>query len=314
VDSRAAPAIGHKSVLVSIGSDVAIAVTKLIVAVLTGSSAMLSEAIHSWVDSFNSIFLLVGERLGRRPPDRAHPLGYGKETYFWTLMVAVSIFAGGGGISIWEGVVHLIHPHAIDHSPWTYVVLGVAAVFEAWAMLAAYREYRSQKRREKTLWRAFRASKDLTTFAVLFENGAALLGVIVAFVGILATRLSGSPYPDAAASIVIGALLAVVAFFLIRESKELLIGEGIHSAVVQDIRALVQQTPNVDEVMQILTMQTGPHEVLLLMDVRFPAELTAGRIVAVIDDLERRVRGRYPDVARIFIEAECIAGTQGRGA
>lgn len=237
------------SVVVSISSDLAIAVVKVIVAAITGSSAMISEAIHSSVDSFNSIFLLVGERASRRPPDRDHPFGHGKEIYFWTLMVAVSIFAGGGGISIYEGVVHLVHPRPVEHSPWSYVVLGVAAACEIWATVTAYREYRGDTLREAGLWRSFRASKDLTTFAVLFENGAALLGVGVAFAGILATRLTGNPSFDAAASILIGAMLAIVAVLLIRESKGLLIGESINPVAAAQIRAAVGATREVEEVL-----------------------------------------------------------------
>jgi cation diffusion facilitator family transporter len=302
----AAPAHSRSSVVVSIASDITIAIFKVIVAAITGSSAMISEAIHSSVDSFNSIFLLVGERASRRPPDREHPFGHGKEIYFWTLMVAVSIFAGGGGVSIYEGFIHLIHPRPVDHSPWSYIVLGVAAVCETWATVTAYREYRREKRQGFGLWSSFRASKDLTTFAVLFENGAAVLGVFVAFAGIFATRQTGSSSFDAASSIVIGVMLAAVAFVLIRESKGLLIGESINPVAAEQIRGIVSATTDVEEVLNLMTMQTGARDVLLLMDVRFRAEMTATRMVEVIDALERLVRNRYPDISRIFIEADRI--------
>jgi divalent metal cation (Fe/Co/Zn/Cd) transporter len=203
-----------------------------------------------------------------------------------------------------------MRPHPIDHSPWIWVVLAIAAGCEAWATVSAFREHRAEQRRKLGLWAAFRASKDLTTYAVLFENGAALLGVVVAFAGILASRLTGSPYPDASASIVIGAMLAVVAFFLIRESRGLLIGESINPAAAQAIRALVAANPNVEEVLKAMTMQTGAHEVLLVMDVRFCAELTASKVVDVIDTIERAVRTRWPEVTRIFIEADRLVEQQ----
>ena len=306
------PAVGYKrSVLVSIASDIAIAAIKVVAAVVSGSSAMVSEAIHSCVDACNSVFLLVGIRAGRRPPDAEHPFGHGRETYFWTLIVAVSIFAGGGAMSIYEGITHLLRPHPLAPSMWSYIVLGVAAVCESIATVSAYREYRAVKRKEEIgLWRAFRASKDLTTFVVLFENGAAIIGVVIAFLGILATHVFGSPYPDGIASLLIGVLLGVVAFVLIRESKGLLIGEGVDPRAAREMRALAGANANVEEVLNLMTLQTGPGEVLVVMDLRFRPDLTAARLVDVIDDVESTFRARYPEVTRIFIEADRIVQNQ----
>lgn len=299
------PAHGKRSVIVSIVSDVSIAVTKVIVAIVSGSAAMVSEAVHSTVDCCNSLFLLVGERQSRRPPDAQHPFGHGREVYFWTLIVAISIFAGGGGISVYEGFLHLVHPRPLDHSIWSYVVLGAAVPFEAAAMVSAWREYRRERRAGADgLWRAFVASRDLTTFAVLFENAAALLGLAIAFAGILTSHLIGSPVPDAIASICVGVMLAAVAFLLVRESRGLLIGEGLGRRAIQEIRALAEANPDVEEVLQAMTLATGPYEVLLVMDVRFANDLTAARLVDVVDELERGVRARWPDITRIFIEAD----------
>jgi cation diffusion facilitator family transporter len=299
-----------RSVVVSIISGVSIATIKSIAGLFTNSSAMISEAIHSWVDSFNSVFLLLGDRAGRRPPSSEYPLGHGRETYFWTVIVGVSIFAGGGAMSVYEGVTHLLEREEAVPSVWSYVVLGIAAIFEGWTTAAAYREFRAVKTRKRlTLWGAFRASTDLTTFVVLFENGAALLGIVIAAVGIGVSQALGSPYPDGIASILIGALLGVVAFLLIRESKGLIVGEGMDRQSAQEMRAVIQANPNVEEILTLLTLHTGPREVLAAMDLRFRPEITAARLVEVIDDVESSVRARFPEVTRIFIEADRIIET-----
>lgn len=265
---------------------------------------MTSEAIHSSVDAFNSIFLLVGVVRSRRPPDSEHPFGHGREVYFWTLLVAVSMFAGGGAMSFYEGCSHLVRPAPIHDSLWSYVVLAVAAVFEGWATLSAYREHRAVKRRREVgLWAAFRASKDLTTFTVLFENGAALVGVAIAFVGIVLTHATGSPYPDGIASLLIGALLLVVAYFLIRESKGLLVGEGVDPRAVQEMRDLAAADDDIEEVLELLTLQTGANDVLVVMTVRFRSSLTTVEVVKTVADVEQALRARFPDVSRIFIQA-----------
>ncbi len=309
------------SVIASVVSDAGIAIVKIVVAVISGSAAMLSEAIHSCVDAFNSVFLIVGVRTSARPPDDEHPFGHGREIYFWTLIVAMSIFAGGGALSVYEGVKHLAHPEVLGRAWPSYLVLAAAAVFEGWAALVAYREFRDNRRSASIgLWAAFRASKDLTTFVVLFENGAALVGVLIAFAGIGISHLTGSPYPDAIASLMIGALLIAVAFMLIRESRGLLVGEGVDRRTVAEIRRLVGADPAVDAVLHIMTMQMGPDEALLVMDVRFRPELTAGRLADVIHALEQKVRSRYEDVTRIFIQtnrladAEAPERTSARGA
>ncbi|MEO8901013.1 MAG: cation diffusion facilitator family transporter [Polyangiaceae bacterium] len=303
------PPSSNKSVVVSIISDAAIAVVKIAAAVFSGSSAMTSEAIHSSVDAFNSVFLLVGEHRSKRAPDPEHPFGYGREIYFWTLLVAVSMFAGGGALSFYEGVRHLIVPKPVEASTWNYTVLAVAAVFEAWATVSAYREHRAVERERKVgLWAAFRASKDLTTFTVLFENGAALLGVGIAFVGIALSHRLGRSYPDAVASLLIGVVLVVVAWVLIRESKGLLIGEGVDPRADAEMRAITAAHPDVESVVKLLTLQTGAREVLVVMEAHFRAELSTAQIVAAVGGIERSLRARFPDVKRIFVEASSISG------
>jgi cation diffusion facilitator family transporter len=295
------------SVIVSIVSDAGIAAVKIVAAIFSGSSAMTSEAIHSTVDAFNSVFLLVGERRSKRAPDPEHPFGYGREIYVWTLLVAVSMFAGGGALSFYEGVRHLASPKPLEVSTWNYVVLAVAAGFETWATVSAYREHRAVKReRDVGLWAAFRASKDLTTFTVLFENGAALVGVAIAAAGIALSHALGSSYPDGVASLLIGIVLLVVAWFLIRESKGLLIGEGVDPRADKEMRAMTVAQADVEEVIDLLTLQTGPKQVLVLMDVRFRAELSTAQVVTSVGNIERSLRDRFPDVRRIFVEASSL--------
>lgn len=303
-----------RSVIVSIISGVCIAVFKIIVGLISGSSALISEAIHSCVDAFNSVFLLVGERASRRPADAQHPFGYGREMYFWTVIVAVSIFAGGGAMSAYQGIHHLIEPEPLEATGWSYAVLAVAAAFEVWTTIAAYREFRAVPgNAEVNLWKAFRASTDLTTFVVLFENGAAVLGLVIATFGIALSQILGNDVPDALASLLIGVLLGVVAFVLIRESKGLVVGEGINRPAAREMRSVIEANPNVVEVLDLLTLNTGPGEMLAAMDLRFIPELTTDRLADVIDEVENALRARFPDVKRIFVEADRIVQTRRGG-
>jgi cation diffusion facilitator family transporter len=299
------PVASRRSVIVSIVSGVAIAVIKVIAGIVSGSSAMISEAIHSCVDAFNSVFLLIGIRAAGRPPDDEHPFGHGRETYFWTLIVAIAIFAVGGAFSIYEGISHLREPTPLAPPFWNYVVLGTALIFESWTAVTAYREYRAMCRQQGVgMWGTFRASKDLTTFVVLFENSTAVIGILVALGGIMLSQVLRSPYPDGIASLLIGVMLCAVAFALIRESKGLIIGEGVERHTLINMRAIVELNPNVEEVFDFLTLQTGPGEVLVAMDLRFRRDLPAERVADVVDELESALRARYTEVARIFIEAE----------
>jgi cation diffusion facilitator family transporter len=308
---------GHadkRSVIVSIISGVCIAVFKIIVGLISGSSALISEAVHSCVDAFNSVFLLVGERASRRPADAQHPFGYGREMYFWTVVVAVSIFAGGGAVSAYQGIHHLVEPEPLAPSGWSYTVLAVAAVFEVWTTIAAYREFRAVPgHAEVSLWQAFRDSTDLTTFVVLFENGAAVLGLVIAACGIALSQILGRHEPDAIASLLIGVLLGVVAFVLIRESKGLVVGEGINRPAAREMRSVIESNPNVEEVLDLLTLNTGPGEVLAAMDLRFRPDLTTDLLADVIDEVENALRARFPDVKRIFVEADRIVHTRRAG-
>jgi cation diffusion facilitator family transporter len=292
------------AIFAAIAGNLAIAATKFVAAFFTGSSAMLSEGIHSLVDTGNGGLLLLGFRMSRKPPDANHPFGHGKELYFWSLVVAILIFALGGGMSVYEGVTHLSHPQ-VHHSIWNYVVLGFAIVFESVSFYFAYRAFRSQMSGQG-VFEAIRASKDPTTFTVLFEDTAALLGLIVAFLGIFLGHLLNNPYLDGVASIVIGAILAVVAGFLAYESKGLLIGEGVDPRTLASIRSIVSADPAVEGTKKLLTMHFSPDDVLLTLDIGFKKHLTAEEIAAAVNRLENKIQDQHPEIKHIFIEAKSL--------
>jgi cation diffusion facilitator family transporter len=290
------------TVYAAIAGNLAIAVSKFVAAFFTGSSAMLSEGIHSLVDTGNGGLLLFGIRQSKKPPDETHPFGHGKELYFWTLIVAIVIFAGGGGMSIYEGITHLVHPSPIESPFWNYTVLGLATLFEGISWTVAYKEFRTTQGR-RGLWEAIHVSKDPTVFTVLFEDSAALLGLLVAFLGVFLGHQFDNPYFDGSASILIGFILATVAILLAYESKGLLIGEGVQPRMLEDICTLVREDAAVERVMRPLTMHFGPHEILLNLEVQFRCRLSAAELAGAVNRIEQRIRSRHPDITRIFIEA-----------
>ncbi|HEY7316031.1 MAG TPA: cation diffusion facilitator family transporter [Candidatus Binatia bacterium] len=301
----------RKAIYAAIGANVAIAATKFTAAAFTGSSAMISEGIHSLVDTGNGGLLLLGIERSQRPADAAHPFGYGKELYFWTLIVAIMIFAVGGGISAYEGLLHILNPKPIEEPIWNYVVLGLAIVFEGISFYVAFRAFQSAKG-EQVFWRAVHASKDPTTFTVLFEDSAALLGLLVALVGVYLAHELDNPYFDGAASIIIGVILAAVAVLLAYETKGLLVGEGADPKTLREIRGLAESNPRVERVNRALTMYFGPHTVLLAMDLQFRKDLTGTDLAQTVDRLEEAIRKRFPDVQHIFIESDSLPSSYHR--
>jgi cation diffusion facilitator family transporter len=294
------------AVVAAIVGNVAIAAVKFVAAGLTGSSAMLSEAIHSVVDTGNGALLLLGIRKSRRPADKGHPFGYGKELYFWSLVVAISIFGIGGGMSILEGIIHLRHPSQLQNPLINYVVLGVSALFELGSWSVAVRQFRKVKGRRGMI-RAIREGKDPSLFTVIFEDTAALLGLFIAFLGVFLGHEFGNRYADGAASVAIGCMLAGVALWLATESKGLLVGEAAEPEMVESILRLVEEDPAVLHAGTALTMHLGPREVLLNLEVEFVEGLPAEDIHTAIHRMERRIRGHHPEVKRIYIEVEAVA-------
>ena len=297
-------ASGSKKVIFAalIGNSL-IAVTKFTAAFVTGSSAMLSEGIHSLVDTGNQVLLLHGLKQSKKPADEKFPFGHGKEIYFWSFIVAILIFALGGGISIYEGVQHLQHPKPIDKPLINYIVLGLAMLFEGAAWLFALREFT----RAKGKWGYFEAvqrGKDPSLFVVLFEDTAAMLGLIVAFAGIALADMTGILYFDGAASVIIGLILLGTAIWLAYETKGLLIGESANASVVRGIRNILEGYRQIEHINEVLTMHMGPDFVLANISVDFRDNETASSVESVIAEIDNTIKTQFPQIKRIFIEAE----------
>jgi cation diffusion facilitator family transporter len=286
----------------AIASNLAIAVTKFVAAGATGSSAMLAEGIHSTVDTGNGVLLLVGIKLSRRKPTPRHPFGHGKEVFFWSLIVAVLIFGVGGGISAYEGVLHVMQPRPIEHAFWNYATLALAFLFEGTSFVIAVRQF-VREQGDASFWRALRISKDPTTYTVMAEDGAALAGLVAAAIGIYGSAQFGLTWLDGAASIVIGVILAGVALLLIHQARGLLVGEGIQPETAAGIRELARATPGVCTVGRPLSMYIGPEEILLTLDVGFDPDVSADEVASAVRKLERAIRAKYDKIRRIYIEA-----------
>jgi cation diffusion facilitator family transporter len=288
----------------AIVANVAIAICKFVAAAITGSSAMLAEAFHSTADSGNELLLLLGIKRSTRPPDALHPYGHGKALYFYSLLVAVYIFGVGGGLAVYEGVSHLKHPEIPTHPGWSYAVLALAAVFDFYSWRISYRELRARKDPNESTWDEIIGGKDPTVFTVFLEDSAGLLGVLLAFLAIFLGRQLNNPYLDPVASIVIGLVLAVLAVFLGRESGALLVGERTNRASIERLNEIIRADTAVEEVGDLLTMQLGPEQVLLTVNIQFRRKLTLEQLESAIERIEASIRREQPSVQRIFIEAE----------
>jgi cation diffusion facilitator family transporter len=280
-----------------------IAVTKFVAAGITGSSAMLSEAVHSVVDTGNQVLLLYGIKRSGRPPDDAHPFGYGMELYFWTFVVAILIFAGGAGISIYEGIHKIRQPEPITSAYVNYIVLALAMVFEAAAWWVAFTAFRATKGR-RSYFEAVRQSKAPALFTVLFEDTAAMLGLVVALIGIALGQLLDLPVLDGVASIGIGVILAATAALLAYESKGLLIGEGASREVRLGVEAIIGGQEDILRINELRTMHLGPQDILLALSVDFADRLTSEQVELAISTMERAIKSQYPEITRVFIEAQ----------
>ena len=304
----ASPA-SKKVIFAALAGNLIIAAIKFVASFITGSSAMLSEAIHSVVDTGNQVLLLYGIRAAARSPDDSHPFGYGMELYFWTFVVAILIFALGSGISIYEGVVKVMEPHPIQNPEINYIVLGAAMIFEGVAWTIAVKEFRKVKGTRGWI-EEVRYSKDPTIFTVLFEDSAAMAGLMVAFAGIAAAQFLGLALLDGVASIGIGLILAGTAALLAYESKGLLIGEAASREVVTGIRDIIARQGGILSINEVLTMHLGPRDVLVNISIDFHGGLTSDEVETAITTMEHAIKTTYPQVTRIFIEAQGWASHQ----
>jgi len=295
-----APTASTRTLVVALLANLGIAASKFVAAAITGSSAMLTEGVHSVVDCTNQLLLMWGRRAAKRPPDKLHPFGYGRELYFWSFVVAVLVFALGAGVSIYEGIIHLHYPHGTVSPLVAYVVLLVAFILDGWSTLEAYREFKATKGRLGWIV-AIRQSKDPAAFIVLLENGAAMAGIVAAAIGLFLAQQTGNPFYDGAASIVIGIILAITAFVLAYESKGLLIGEAADPELVQSLHDLACSKPGVVGVGDVLTIHSSPDQVTVMMNVDFRDDVTAGYVERIVCEVEDEARDRWPQVRWLFV-------------
>lgn len=300
------------AVIAAVVSNLIIAIIKFIAASMTGSSAMIAEGIHSLVDTGNGILVLFGIRQSGKAADPEHPFGHGKELYFWTLIVAVSIFGIGGGMSLYEGITHIQHPSPLEDPTAAYIVLAISAVVEGTSFLIAMRQFNRARGDEKP-YAFVRHAKDPSLFTVVFEDSAAILGLFVAFLGVWLGHTFNNPYLDGTASIIIGLLLMTVAFGLARESKGLLVGEGVEPKVLDHMRSIVGADEAVERVGAILTMYMGPYDLLVNLDVQFNGGMRAEAVDQAIDRIESALKAAYPEVNRVYIETASLRDVM-RGA
>lgn len=301
-----------KAVIAAVCANIAIGIVKFIAAFLSGSSAMLSEGVHSIVDSGNGLLILLGLHRAKRKPDLAHPFGYSQELYFWTLVVAVMIFALGGGVSIYEGIHRImeITPETTLGDPTlNYIIIIISAIIEGASLVVALREFNAARGDVSPL-RFIKDAKDPSLFTVVLEDSAAETGLLFAFLGTLLGHITGNPYFDGAASVLIGVLLACVSVILLRETKGLLIGEGLKVEELQQVAAIVERVPNVSKCGRILSLYLGPHDLLLNIDVTFDKKAGRDTIDQAINVIEHAIVTSFPQTTRIFIEPEDLKTTR----
>jgi cation diffusion facilitator family transporter len=295
-----------KVIYAAIIANLGIAASKYLAAGITASSAMMAEAVHSTVDTGNELLLLLGMKRSRRPPDSLHPYGHGKALYFYSLLVAVYIFALGGGLTVYRGITHMLDPEPPKNVVWNYVVLAVAAAFEFYSWRISYRELNLRKDPDESLFDEIVGSKDPTIFTVFLEDTAGLIGTVLAFLGIFLGATLHNPYMDPLASIMIGILLAAVALLLGRETGALLIGERTTRARIRKIRTIIEEDPAVVRAGQTLTMQLGPQQAMLTAKIKFRSSLTLAQLESAIDRIKKRIREMDPGMETIFIEADSL--------
>jgi cation diffusion facilitator family transporter len=295
-----APTASTRTLVIALLANLGIAVSKFVAAAITGSSAMLTEGVHSVVDCTNQLLLMWGRHAAKRPADQFHPFGYGRELYFWSFVVAVLVFALGAGVSIYEGIIHIAHPEEAVSPIVAYGVLLLAFLLEGWSTLEAFQEFKAAK--GTTGWfAAIQQSKDPPGFIVLLENGAAMAGIIAAAIGLLLAQITGDPFYDGAASIVIGLILAFTAFVLAYESKGLLIGEAADPEVEAGLCKLVSDQKGVIAAGEVRTVHSSPDQITAMISVDFDDTISAGDVEHIVCTIEEEAMKHWPHVRRLYI-------------
>lgn len=296
-------ATSNKSIYSALLANLLIAITKFAAGAISNSSAMIAEGVHSVVDTINQLLLLLGIRLSRKKPDKYHPLGYGKELYFWSFVVSILIFGLGGGISIYQGVTHIIKPEAPGDPGWSYIVLALSVVFEGSSLFIAAKEFNGL-RNGQTWWQAIVNSKDPSTFLVLFEDAAAVLGLIIVAICLWLSHHFHKPFIDGIASLLVGLLLVFVSLILARESRSLLMGEGIRKATKARIKTIVQNDEAVLRLMHLMSAYQSPEEVLLMLIVAFKPDQDTARINDAIDRMRVAIKSEFRLIKFVIIQPE----------
>jgi cation diffusion facilitator family transporter len=285
----------------ALGANLLIAITKFIAAIMTRSSAMISEGIHSLVDTSNEVLLLLGIKKSQKQPDAKRPFGYGRELYFWSFIVSILIFGVGAGISFYEGITHLQHPHLIQNPLWNYIVLGGAFLFDGISFIIALRNFNNH-RNGQPFWESVKRSKDPTSFVVLFEDAADVLGLIIAFLGVYLGHLYQNPYFDGIASMIIGIILTGVSLILTKESRSLLMGETAPPQMIESVIRLVESNTAIQNIQQQLSMVLSPKEILLILKLNIKQNLSSDEITGAIQSIKKQIQTEYPSIRKLFIE------------
>lgn len=296
----------NRVLIIALAANVGIAVAKFVAAAITGSSAMLTEGVHSLVDSTNQLLLMYGQKRAAKPADALHPAGYGRELYFWSFVVALLVFALGAGVSVYEGVLHFLEPEPAVSPLIAYGVLAIAFALEGGSTVEAFREFNAARGGQSWL-QALISTKDATTVIVLLENGAAMAGILIAAVGLALSQLTGDPRFDGVASVLIGLLLGVVAIFLAREAKGLLIGEAADPELIAGIRRATTRE-GITGVGEIMTIHNAPEQIVAAVNVDFDNRLSAGDVERIIDAIERDLQAEFPSIYRVYIRPHEDAG------
>jgi cation diffusion facilitator family transporter len=300
------PKESNAVLIVALAANIGIAIAKFVAAAITGSSAMLTEGVHSLVDSVNELLLMYGRQRASKPADALHPAGYGRELYFWSFVVALLVFALGSCVSIYEGVRHYLTPEPAVSPLIAYAVLAISFALEAGSTVAAFREF-DQSRAGKGWWQALVSTKDATTVIVLLENGAAMAGILLATLGLALAEMTGNPRFDGIASILIGILLGLVALFLAREAKGLLIGEAADPDLVEGIRRAASRE-GITGIGEIMTLHNSPDQIVAALNIDFDNRLGAGDVERIVSELEQSLRTEFPAIYRVYVRPHEDAG------
>jgi cation diffusion facilitator family transporter len=296
-----------KSIYAALFANLLIAVTKFIAGAIGNSASMIAEGIHSVVDTINQLLLLLGLKLSKKKPDRRHPLGYGKELYFWSFVVSILIFGLGGGVSVYQGITHIIHPEELGDPTWSYVVLAASIVFEGASLIVAAIEF-NKLRDGQTWWGAIIKSKDPSTFLVLFEDSAAVVGLFIVAICLWLSHHLNKPFIDGIASLVVGLILIFVSLILARESRSLLMGEGIKMNTKKRIRQIAEGDEGVMKLMHLMSTYQSPEEILVMLIIAFKPDMKTGEINDSIDRIREQIKSEFKRIQFVIIQPDVIEG------